>query len=423
MFQLLLRCCLRNLTVAGILCGLPTSLPVTTVVSGGGDGTILSEIFSILSFCTSSFNKDIQTAETNGLKCKAPNPAVLYSCLIIATVAQCLKATGRNSALFMLTTSQKKQVSRLMVLAHYFALDDRTKTYFQPHSASAMLALASILSLETGSSVESSVCEIAVPLIPRTSTICECLKTSSQVENEVGTMAANGVLSYWHGLKDGFVGSLESRLRWGGPLAVQQLCASGLPLILIDLLAKNPSKDYSQRMDSTTKDQVGLSPTGVVWAVSSICQCLSGGVATFRQVMLSSEHIKLMSDLIGDVHLKLVKCWVGPGGGRDGVRDMVHAVIDLLAFPFVAVQNAPPTLPSASASVSSGFVLNMGSPGGRVGMEDQDMVKIIEEDLGKYIKILLEVRSLSSSFCSFVFPLPWWEDGNMVQIRLKFCFH
>ena len=400
MFQLLLRCCLHSGMVPGVLCGLPSSLPVTTVVSGGGDGTIVSEIFSILSFCTSSLNKDTETGEANNLKCKLTNPTVLvlHSCLIIATVAQCLKATGRNSALFMLTTSQKKQVSRLMILAHYFSSDDRTKTSFQPHIASAMLALASILALEVGSSVESSVSEIAVPLIPRTATLYECLKISSGSENEVGAEAANHALSCWHGLKDGCVGLLESRLRWGGPLAVQQLCASGVPLLLLELLAKTPSKDSPQGIDGT-KDKVGLSPIGVVWTVSSMCHCLSGGAATFRQVMVKTENIKLISDLIGDVHLKLVRCWVGPGGGRDGVRDIINAVIDLLAFPFVAVQNAP-GLPSATASVNSGFLLNMGSPGGKVGMEDKDMVKVIEEDLGKYIKILMEVRLSSSVFHS-----------------------
>nr|XP_024927877.1 serine/threonine-protein kinase TIO isoform X2 [Ziziphus jujuba var. spinosa] len=383
--QLLSRCCLHSGIVPGVLCGLPNSLPVTTVVSGGGDGTIVSEIFSILSFLASSFGKDTQIGETNNLKCKFTNPTalVLHSCLFVATVAQCLKATGRNSALFMLTTSPKKQLSRISILAHYFSSDDRIKTTFQPFSSSAMLALASIVSLETGSSVESPVSEIAVPLIPRTATLCGCLKISSSNEIEAGSADANGSLSYWHGLKDGCVGLLESRLRWGGPLAVQQLCASGIPLLLIDLLAKNRGIDG-------TKDEVGLSPKGVVWTVSSICHCLSGGASTFRQILVKSEHIKIISDLITDLHLKLVNCWAGPGGGREGVRDIISTVIDLLAFPFVALQNAP-GLPSATASVNSGFLLNMGSPGGRVCMEDKDMVKVIEEDLGKFIKILLEV--------------------------------
>ncbi|KAL6127442.1 hypothetical protein ACLB2K_070807 [Fragaria x ananassa] len=176
--QLLLRCCLQSGIVPGILCGLPTSLPVTTVVSGGGDRTIISEIFSLLSLCISSQNKDSQAIETTNLKSKIsdPNTLVMHSCLILASVAQCLKATGRNSALFMLTTSSKNQLSRLSVLAHHFSSGESTNTSSRAHSASAMLALASILSLESGASVGSSVFEVAVPLIPQTTTLCEYLK-------------------------------------------------------------------------------------------------------------------------------------------------------------------------------------------------------------------------------------------------------
>ena len=412
MFQLLSRCCVHSGLVPGVLCGLPSSLPVTTVVSGGGDGTLVSEIFSILSLCTSSSNKDPQTGETNNLRCKLSNPytLVLHSCLILATVAQCLKSTGRNSALFMLTTSPKKQQSRLSGLAHHFSSSDDGINSFQPHSASAMLALASILSLEAGSSIESPVSENALPLIPRTATLCDYLKYSSSNETEVDPSYPNGVLSYWHGLRDGCVGLLEARLKWGGPLAVQQLCASGIPLLLVELLANNSNS--SQGID-ISKDRIGLSPIGVVWTVSSICHCLSGGALTFRQILVRSEHIKLICDLISDVHLKLVNCWGGPGGGKDGVRDIINAVVDILAFPFVAIQNGP-GLPSATASVNSGFLLNMGSPGGKVCMEE-NMVKVIEEDLTKYIKILLEVRS---SFPSF------WGQGppGVGESFLDMCF-
>lgn len=383
--QILSRCCLHNAMVPGVLCGLPSSLPVTTVVSGGGDKTILSEIFAILSWCTS--NKD---PETSNLKSKSANSStlVLNSCLLLAIIAQCLKSTGRNSALFMLTSSPKNQLSRLSIIGHQFSPDDKMKISLQPHCASAMLALASILSLESGASVESSISEIAVPLIPRSATLCEHLKISPVEGNELGPRNIN-VLSYWHGLRDGCVGLLESRLKWGGPLAVKQSCASGMPLLLIDLLSNNRSITSNQGIDST-KDQVGLSPIGVVWAVSSICHCLSGGASIFRQILLRSEHVKNISELISDVHLKLVKSWSGPGGGKDGVRDAVNAVIDILAFPFVAVQNTP-GLPSATASVNSGFLLNMGSPGGKIFIEDKDMAKAIEEDMGKYLKILLEV--------------------------------
>ncbi|KHG24620.1 Serine/threonine-protein kinase 36 [Gossypium arboreum] len=374
--HILSRCCLHNGIIPTVLCGLPNSLPVTTIVSGGADGTIVSELFSILSLC-SSLNKDAQS----DMKCKISNPPALtlHTCLLLATIAQCLKSTGRNSAIFMLTTSPKKQLSRLTMLAQHVSSKDTTITSLQPHSASAMLAFASILSLEGGLSVESAISEIAVPLIPPTSTLCDHLKISSDCENDV-----------WPTPKlDGCLGLLESKLEWGGPLAVQQLIASGIPLLLINFLASNHSVASRQGVDSPN-DGVGLSPIGVVWAVSSICYCLSGGVLTFRQTLLNSENMKLICSLISDVHLKLVRSWVGPGGGKDGIRDTINTVIDFLAFPFVAVQNAP-GLPAATASVNSGFILNMGSPAERVCKEDKEMVKAIVEDMGKYIKILLEV--------------------------------
>ncbi|RZB86819.1 serine/threonine-protein kinase TIO-like isoform X1 [Glycine soja] len=388
--QLLSRCCLHNGIVPALLCGLPSSLPVTTVVSGGGDGTIVSEVFTVLSLCSSSVNKDTQSVEPSNAKCKLTNPSALvrHSCLLVAVIAQCLKSSGRNSAIFMLTTSPKKQFARLSVLAHQISSDDKIKASIEPQSASAMLALASILSLESGALVESPISEIAMPLIPRTSTLSDHLKFSSSNVNELDPCNISGKFSYWQGVRDGFVGLLDSRLKWGGPLAVQQLCASGTPLLLMGLLG-NDVLNASHGNDHVN-DRVGLSPIGVVWTISSLCHCLSGGALTYRQILIRNEHIKLFSNLICDVHMKLVKCWIGPGGGRAGVRDLINGVIDLLAFPFVALQNAP-GLPSATASVSSGFLLNIGSPGQRVCMEDKGIVKAIEEDMGKYIKILVEV--------------------------------
>ncbi|XP_050893082.1 serine/threonine-protein kinase TIO isoform X4 [Lathyrus oleraceus] len=388
--QLLSRCCLHNGIVPSVLCGLPGSLPVTTVVSGGGDRTIVSEIFSVLSICSSSLNKDAHTVEPSNTKCKLANPSALicHSCTILTIIAQCLKSTGRNSAIFMLTTSPKKQLARLSVLARHVSYDDKTKASFQLQSASAMLALASILSLESGTSVESSISEIAMPLIPRTSTLSDHLKFSPGNENQQDHGNFNGKLPYWLRVKDGSVGLLDSKLKWGGPLAVQQLCASGIPLLLIGLLSNGFLNAYQE--NECQNDKGGLSPIGVVCTISSLCRCLSGGTLIFRQILIRSEHVKLISNLICDVHLKLIKFWTGPGGGNAGVRDLINAVIDLLAFPFVALQNAH-GLPSATASVSSGFLLNVGSPGQRVCVEDNDTVKAIEEDMGKYIKILMEV--------------------------------
>ncbi|KAL0358766.1 UNVERIFIED_CONTAM: Serine/threonine-protein kinase TIO [Sesamum angustifolium] len=389
--QLILRCCMHSELVMNVLCGLPSKLPVTTVVSGGGDGTIISEIFSILSLCAAS-NKETNDAEADSSKLKIMDARalVMNSCLLLATVAQRLKSSGRNSALFMLTSSSKKQFARLSILAHHFSSDERMQSSLQPSCAAAMLALASILSLEKGTSVENAISEIALPLIPRTATLCDHLRGPATDGNAGNVSMLNGLLPCRHGIRDGSIGLLESRLNWGGPMAVQQLCASGAPQLLIDLLANNIS-NASQKGSFCSQDQIGLSPAGVVWTVSSICQCLSGGVSTFRQILLRAEHIKCIADLISDAHLKLVKSWTGPGGGKYGVRDTINAVIDLLAFPFVALQSAP-GLPSANASVNSGFLLNMGSPGGKVCAEDKDMMKTIQTNMKKYIQILLEVE-------------------------------
>ncbi|KAK8643326.1 hypothetical protein V6N13_012629 [Hibiscus sabdariffa] len=387
--QILSRCCIHNRLIPTVLCGLSDSLLATSVVSSGDDGTVVSGLFSILSSC-SSLIKEAQT-ETSNLKCKISNPPtlILRSCLLLATIAQCLKSSERNSALLMLTDSPNKQLSRLSILAHYAFSNDTTITSLQPHSASAMLALASILSLVGGLPLESSISEIAEPLIPPINTLCEHLKISSDDKNEVGPKNPKAILSYWQGLRDGCVGLIESKLKMGGPLTVQQLIASGTPLLLINLLASKHLNTSTQGVDGPNGG-VGLSPIGVVWAVSSLCHCLSGGILTFRQTLLSSEHMKLICSLISHVHLKLVRSWVGPGGGNDGVRDIINTIIDLLAFPFVAVQNAT-GLPFATASVNSGFILNTGSAAGRVCVEDKDMVKAIKEDMGQYITILLEV--------------------------------
>ncbi|XP_073050015.1 serine/threonine-protein kinase TIO isoform X1 [Primulina eburnea] len=389
--QLVLRVCTRSEVVVNVLCGLPGKLPVMTVVSGGGDGTIVSELFSILSFCDVT-DKEINGGDADSTKLKAMNSRVLvmHSSLVLATIAQGLKSSGRNSALFMLTTSSKKQSARLSTLAHHYSSDERTQFPLQPACASAMLALASILSLEMGTSVENAISEIALPLIPRTPTLCEYLRGPATDENVINLKMPKGMLTFWHGIRDGCVGLLDSRLSWGGPLAVQQLCASGAPQLLIDLLANNVS-NASQQGSVCSQDQIGLSPAGVVRTIASICQCLSGGVSTFRHILLRTEHVKCITDLLSDTHLKLIRSWIGPGGGKYGVRDTINAVIDLLAFPFVVVQNSP-GLPSATASVNGGFLLNMGSPGGKVCAEDKDMMKAIQTNMNNYIKILLEVE-------------------------------
>ncbi|CAN8289543.1 unnamed protein product [Cochlearia groenlandica] len=205
----------------------------------------------------------------------------------------------------MLTSSPKNHLHRLSAIVNHIASDDKIEDSLQNHYASAMLALASILFLENGSSAESSVSEMSVPLIPRATKLCYHLRHSAKFN-----------LTKWYGLLDGY--DIENTL-----------------------------------------NRIGLSHVGVIWVVSSIYHCLSGGTLTFRQVLLKTENMKLVACLLTDAHIKLIRNW---GGSV-----------------------------SVAASVNGGFILNMGSPGVRVCMEDKDLLKSIEEDMDKYIKVVLEV--------------------------------
>jgi fused-like protein len=127
---------------------------------------------------------------------------------------------------------------------------------------------------------------------------------------------------------------------------------------------------------------------GVVWTLSALSHCLPGGI--FRELLYSREQLKLLTDLLSDIHLKALAAWTGLGGGKRGVRELINSVIDILAFPFVAVESSP-NVPSTSASINSGFLLNVASPGRRIGTENKEMLKIIEHNMPQYIQVLLEV--------------------------------
>ncbi|KAL9240533.1 hypothetical protein vseg_014740 [Gypsophila vaccaria] len=387
--QLLVRCCMHSNRVPSVLCGLPSSLPVTTVVSGGEDSSFIPEIFSIISLCGVCMNKDAASIEAQSLTSKftIPHELALHACLLLATIAQSFKSAGRNSSSFILTTSSRNQQSRLSSLAHLFSSNNGGTTLLKPHCASAMLAFASILSLDTGGSIDSAVSDIAIPLIPSTATLYDHLTINHIESDESNHCAINCLLSQWHGLRDGCVGLVEYKLKHGGPLAAQQVCASAVPQYLLKLLGNNVHVE-NQTTDFV-QDPIGLSPVGVVWAVSSLSHCLSAGALIFRQILLRTEHVKCISDLVSDAHLRLLKSWFGPGGGKIGVRDTINVVIDFLAFPFVAVQTAP-GLPSATASLSSGLLLHVGSPAARVCKEDVNTLKAIKESMDKYTGILLE---------------------------------
>nr|XP_010938300.1 serine/threonine-protein kinase TIO [Elaeis guineensis] len=384
--QLMSRICLSNTSVCNVLCGLPNSLTAANEMDVAGDGTIISDMFSLLTLCASYLNKE--SGETHNQKCKLSNPRalVLHCCLALATIANCLRSDGKCSASNILTNSQKKQRARLSVLAHLSSSDDNVTNSIQPHNASAMLALSFLLSLENGGHSKSCISETALALFPPMATLRTTLKLWLSSDSEARANY-NGVMSNWHGLRDGCVGLLQTRLMWGGPLAIEQACSNGIPQLLIYLLADGLTKDASDGNDRA-KSHVGLSPMGVVWTLFSLCHCLCSSV--FCDILFRREHVKLITDLMSDAHLKAIKSWRGLGGGNNGVRDLINAVVDLLAFPFVAVQNSP-NMPSTSASINSGFLLNVGSPGGRIGVDNAEMLRAIEAHMPQYVQILVEV--------------------------------
>ncbi|KAG5550802.1 hypothetical protein RHGRI_015683 [Rhododendron griersonianum] len=87
----------------------------------------------------------------------------------------------------------------------------------------------------------------------------------------------------------------------------------------------------------------------------------------------------------------------------------LHCASAMLALASIlSLENGPPLknlpgLPFFTASVNSGFLLNMGSHGGKVCMDNKDMVKAIETNMAKYIQILLEVKTFVSSLSVLMF--------------------
>ncbi|CAN6178871.1 unnamed protein product [Urochloa humidicola] len=384
--QLISRACLQNMSFCAIVCRPWNSPSDVDAVEYGGDGTIVSDMFSLLSLCESILNKE--SKQNSNQKCKLSNPhaLVVHCCLALATIAACFKSEGESSASVILTSSQKKQRSRLSILAHLSSVDDTVKSCLQPHCASAMLALSALVSLENGGQTRSSLCESALALFPRMATLHTLLKLWLSDGSEALCRYNAGLLNLF-GLRDGSIGLLETRLKWGGPLAIEQACSVGIPQLLIRLLTDGFSKESSDEKDVSV-NRSGLSPLGVVWTLSALSQCLPGGI--FREILYRREQLKLLTDLLSDVHLKALAAWTGLGGGKRGVRELINSVVDILAFPFVAVQSSP-NMPSASASINSGFLLNVASPGGRIGTENKEMLKTIEQNMPHYIQVLLEV--------------------------------
>lgn len=386
-----------------MICGLENSIENTNNIEGGIDGTIISDIFDLLSVGTSNLKKD--KVEGRNQKCKLTNPQViiLNSCIVLATVAHHLILAGKKSAAYILTSSSKKQHDRLSILAYISSSGNKTSnsTPLEPYCASAMLALSSFVSLEDGGCAN-FIIDTVLALVPSITTMQNHLRLESPEVNALITNC-NALLSNWHGQCDGLIGLLEMRLKWGGPLAAKQACSSGVPQHLIHLFSYGFRK-YSVQESEKLKNKVdvSLSPNAVMGIVSSINYCLPAGAV--YDILFRKESVKIFCDLISDMHLKILNDWNGPGGGKKGIMDLINAVIDLLAFPFIALQSAP-GLPATSASISSSHLLNIGSPGGHIGIENKDLIKTIEKHLPQYLQILLEVIFIFIIFHYYLFPL------------------
>ncbi|KAL4192557.1 hypothetical protein AMTRI_Chr06g172560 [Amborella trichopoda] len=378
--QLMLRCCIFSPPLCNVFCGLPNPLPISSPMNGGGDKTFVADIFRALYLCASS-GKESSTGEPKSNKISNPESLVTISCLALATIAQGLKMRTRHSPSCILTLSQTKQKDRLSLLARLASSNNwSTCSTPPPRCASAMLALASILSLEDDFDRpnNSPFSEITLALIPPTATLRTFLSTPPSDATNVDSM----MLTNWNGLRDGCLGLLEARLKWGGPLAIEQACSIGIPSHLFFLLAEGSQKEDKMR------ERIGLSPVGVVWGVSSIALCLCGGA--FRDILYRKEHLGFFCDLISEPHLKALKCWKGHGGGSVGIRDLISATVNVMAFPFVALQSVPGG-PSPSASINSGFLLNSGSPGRRMWGENKEDVEFIEKRMPQYVQMLCEI--------------------------------
>lgn len=198
------------------------------------------------------------------------------------------------------------------------------------------------------------------------------------------------MLTSWHGTRDGCVGILEARLRWGGASVSEQGCSLGFPLLLVTLLAGGPKAgEDCDEPSGVGDDLIGLSPIGVTWAVSAIAHILPGG--GYRDILFHREPVLALLDLMDRLHLSHLQLWEGTGGGREGMRTLVDEIVGVLEFPFLLLLNTPVS-PSASASNNSSLVLGSSSPGGRT-MADSggELARKLTANMPHYWQILQEV--------------------------------
>ncbi len=399
-----MRCCILSPLVCDVLAGIPTQEPASpnNPISGGGDGTAVGAIFKVLSIQgapgapTANGEEDAETRNTTG----STRDLITQACLTLSTISQGLAMQGRRGASCMLTSSQPKQHARLAALAQQSL--DSVPPLAPSRSAAAMLALSSILALEHGleptGGGSSWAAETALSLLPSLMSLRGFLKivpansqkgASHPTVDHTGYGTNAGMLTSWHGGKDGCVGLLEARLRWGGLSCIEQGCSAGFPLLLITLLAGGlKGAEDGTEPGGLGDDVIGLSPVGVTWAVSAIFHTLSGG--GYRDVLFRREPMSTLLSLMNRVHLSHLHFWEGSGGGRDGLRAVVDRIVSVLEFPFMQAQTSPGS-PSASPAVSAALVPGRSSPSGKV--TNGELAKAMTANMHHYWQILQEVFS------------------------------
>ena len=389
--QILLRCCMTSPVVCDVLSGISIPERNSSPVNGGVDGTAVAAIFRLVLLCAnaSAATKDTssQTASEAETAAKASSFESLatQSCLVLSTISQGLRILGRHGASCVLTTSQSKQHDRLLAMTQ-LTVPSSEVTAFQL-SAAATLALTSILLLEyapTNASAMTLIVEKPLSLLPEMSVIRRQLwpSASDLIETKGSLLLKDGVFSSYHGVRDGYVGALKLWLRWGGIAAAEQACSLGFPRILVLLLAGRPD---SHGNCGSQNSIIGLSPGGVILALSSIFSCLPGGA--FKDVSFNKDSLSVLISLVDEPHLRLLNIWEGFGGGSFGAREIINEVVSILEFPYIAAQG------SVSSSVIGSLAHGLNPVIARKGSENGELGKALAMEIPQYSQLLQEVIS------------------------------
>ncbi|MCO5586124.1 hypothetical protein L7F22_040064 [Adiantum nelumboides] len=394
--QILLRCCQMFPRVCDVLSGI-SQYDVSSFANGGADGTAVAAIFRLVLLCANAAaaketSSQTTTESESTAKSSSFENLATQSCLLLSAIAQGLKILGRHGASCMLTSMQPKQHDRLVAMVRLAAPEKIVSEITSVQlGAAATLALSSILLLERSPTNVPAVCSIAEApsnFIPQISGIRSQIWQSDSENNESkpGLKSQDGMLTSWQGFKDGYVGALNLWINWGGISSIEQVCSLTIPRVLILILAGGHD---TFRKQGPQLSGVGLSPGGVLWALSVLRSCLPGGA--FREVLFTKESLSVVLNLLCEPHLACLQVWEGYGGGITGVREIVNLIVEILEFPFAATQH------SSNSPLNSSSLIHSLAPGtnsilSKKGFENGEMAKAIAAELPHYLQILQEVH-------------------------------